>query len=249
MAKWWQAPETEQELLDRLYGLTNGFFVAADEYAINSEPIPWGGYEEARARATKPNYLRKYRTDIVWRIGKFGLLPVPGAQLLTAPVRLKFSFGAMAGAAWANGYTKGVGPKDEQEAKYDLLAITTVWVQGEQQLLSMADVASLPTQDTNDVEALGKRFLYVLAQNGALKVGDRAYGGVMGSLSAMAFSKEILPALGEELFRAFKGEAFSSMGDEFIPGIASVTSVSRAWKRLDTFHALAQKYYNYKRDN
>src|SRR5688500_2871241 len=248
MAKWWQAPETEQELLDRLYGLTNGFFAATDEYTVDSRPILWGGYEEARTRAAMPNYLRKYRTDIVWRIGKVGLLPVPGAQLLTAPVRLKLSFGAMAGAAWANGYTKGVGTRDEQEAKYDLLAITAVWVQGEQPL-SMADVASLPTQDTSDIEALGKRFLYVLAQNGALKVGGRTYGGVMGPLSAMAFSKEILPALGEELFRAFKGEAFGGMGDEFIPGIASVTSVSRAWKRLDTFHALAQKYYNYKRDN
>lgn len=248
MTKWWQAPETERELLDRLYGFTHGYFYAADEYSVNSEPIPWGGYKEAAARAAKGNYLKRYRTDITWRIGKFGLLPVPGAQLVTAPLRLKFSFGAMAGAAWAYGYAKGVGPKDEEEAKYDLLAITTVWVQG-QRALSMADVASLPTQDTGDIKALGKRFLYVLAQNGALKVGRRNLGDVVGPLSAMAFTQEILPALGEELFRAFKDELFKGVADEFIPGVASVTSVSRAWKRLDAFHELARKYYDYKQKN
>ncbi|HEX6258564.1 MAG TPA: hypothetical protein VFZ48_03730 [Candidatus Saccharimonadales bacterium] len=248
MTKWWQAPRTEQELLDRLYGFTHGFFVPDPTYAASSDPIPWGGYEEARSRAAKPNYLRRYRSDITLRIGKFGLLPIPGAQLVTAPVRLKYSFGAMAGAAWANGYTKGVGPKNEEEAKYDLLAITTVWVQ-QQQKLGVADIASLPTQDTGDIKALGKRFLYVLAQNGALKIGKRTLGDVMGPLSAIAFSQEILPALGEELLRAFKEELFRGVSDEFIPGIASVTSVSRAWTRLDTFHGLAQKYYTYRQKN
>lgn len=244
MARWWQAPENEQVLLDRLYGFTNGYFSTNSQYSFDSKPIPWGGYEEAEGRSTK-NYLRKYRWDISLRIGKFGLLPVPGAQLVTAPLRMKFSYGAMAGAAWAYGYTKGVGPKDREEAAYDLLAITTEWVRV-QRGLGMVDVASLPMQDTTDAMPLGKRFLYVLAQNGSLSVGRRRLGDVMGPLTAMAFTQEVLPALGEELLRAFKDEVFHGVVDEFVPGLASVTSVSRAWKRLDEFHGLAHRYYNYK---
>lgn len=246
MAKWWQAPKTEQELLDRLYDFTNGRFYAVDEQnPANSSSFPWGGYEEARLRAEKSTYLGRYQAEMSWRIGKFGLLPVPGMQLVTAPLRLKFNFGAMAGTAWAYGYTQGVGPKDLNEAKYDLLAITTVWAQ-RHEALGWADIAGLPMQGTGSVSEFGKRLLYVLARNSSLKIGERAFGKVGGNLSAMAFSDEIVPAIGGELFRLFKDDLFNGMVDEFIPGVASVTAVSRAWRRLKPFHELAQKYYNFK---
>jgi len=244
MAKWWRAPETEEDLLDRLYAFTNGIFYAGDEYNP-ADYIEWGGYEEAQALAKKPNYLNRYKAAMAWRIGKFGLLPVPGIQLATAPLRLKFNYSAMAGAAWAYGYTQGVGPKDLDEAKYDLLAITTVWAQ-RYQALDWTDIAGLPMQGSGSITEFGKRLLYILAQNGSLKFGERAFGPVGGKLSAIAFSNEILPALGEELFRLFKEDLFSGMIDEFIPGVASATSVSRAMKRLNSFYELSKQYYNFK---
>lgn len=244
MAKWWQAPKTEEELLNRLYNMTYGFFAGGDVGMI--ETIPWGGYEEAQERATKPTYLRKYRSDIMLRIGKYGLFPVPGAQFVALPKKLHYNYGAMAGAAWACGYRKGVGPKDRREAQYDLLAITTVWAQQRQKELDWTDVAGLPMQDTSSITGFGKRFVYVLGRNGMLRVGNRAFGNVLGPLSAVAFSDEILPVIGEELFRLFKDELFSGMLDEAVPGVASVTSVARAWKRVDLFHDLAQKYYDFK---
>jgi hypothetical protein len=247
MAKWWQAPETEEDLVNRLYGFTNGFFASGDD-ANPLDYIEWGGYEEARLAAEqKQDYLRWYKGIMAWRIGKYGLIPVPGVQLVMVYWKMKFNYSAMAGSAWAYGYRKGVGPKSLDEAKSDLLALTVVWA-NQYQPFNWAETAGLPMQDT-DRESFGKRLLYVLLRNQSLKLGRQTLGEPIGTMSAIAFSDEVMLPLGRELLLLFKGELFDSGIDEAIPLIGSATAVARGWKRIDSFHELAKKYYDFKAKN
>jgi hypothetical protein len=243
MAKWWRAPKTEEELLDRLYDLTNGTFYAGTDYDPDAY-IEWGGYEEAELAAKKEAYLKWYKRTMIWRIGKYGLIPMPGVQFVTVYWKMKFNFSAMAGSAWAYGYRKGVGPKDRNEAKSDLLAITVAWAQ-QHKPLNWAEAAGLPMQDT-DRESFGKRLLYVMARNKSLELGKHVFGEPIGTLTAIAFYEEVLPLLGKELFQLFKEELFESAYDEVVPLISSYTAVARAYKRVDSFHKLAERYYDFK---